>query len=76
MSYGTELMTESFIDSEIYYLQVKQTLELLEAELVLRKNGKHLNGFWKTKNGQKIPYSEMTDDHLNNAIRYFQNLVN
>lgn len=27
---------------------------------------------WLTANGRVIPYVEMTDDHLRNAIRYFK----
>ena len=75
MSYGTELARESLIDSEMFYVQVKQTLELLETELLLRKHGKHLSGFWKTKDGQKIPYSEMTETHLKNSIRLFSEML-
>lgn len=75
MSYGKELWEETLIDENVWYMQVCDRLDLLLEEKKMRKLGGHIEGVWTTKDGQEIPFSEMTDSHLDNAIRYFEQLV-
>lgn len=48
-------------------------LNKLHEEQERRKKGvKATNETWTTKEGKKMLMSEMTDEHINNAIRYFK----
>lgn len=45
------------------------TIEDLERELWLRRRERG-EIKWKTRDGKEIPINEMSDSHLENAIRY------
>lgn len=50
---------------------MKATVEDLRKELWLRRRKKLV---WETKNGQKIPLELMSEEHLENAINYFDRM--
>ena len=50
---------------------MKATVDDLRRELWLRKREKLV---WETKNGQLIPLKLMSEEHLENAINYFDRM--
>ncbi len=50
---------------------MKATVDDLRRELWLRKREKLV---WETKNGQLIPLTLMSEEHLENAINYFDRM--
>lgn len=50
---------------------MKATVDDLRKELWLRKREKLV---WETKNGQLIPLELMSEEHLENAINYFDKM--
>lgn len=52
-------------------MNVKATVEDLRKELWLRKREKLV---WETKDGQLIPLKLMSEEHLENAINYFDRM--
>ena len=51
------------------------TLSKLKKEKELRKTGKHLDGYWIGKVHTSVCYSEMSDDFLDDSIKYFTELA-
>ena len=50
---------------------MKATVDDLRRELWLRKREQLV---WETKNGQLIPLTLMSEEHLENAINYFDRM--
>ena len=55
----------------IFNIDMKATVDDLRRELWLRKREKLV---WETKNGQLIPLTLMSEEHLENAINYFDRM--
>lgn len=55
----------------IFNVDMKATVDDLRRELWLRKREKLV---WETKNGQLKPLKLMSEEHLENAINYFDRM--
>ena len=55
----------------VFNIGMKATVDDLRRKLWLRKREKLV---WETKNGQLIPLKLMSEEHLENAIKYFDRM--
>ena len=66
-----------FIGMDDYLLdEYERRVIDLKHEQYRRENNQPPTGdVWECKDGKEIPMHEMTDKHLQNAIRYFERLI-